>query len=129
MKTIIAGSRDITDYQLLLAAIKESGFTITHVVSGGARGVDALGERYANENKLPLTRIPADWEKYGKAAGALRNIQMAEESEGLVAVWNGSRGTQHMIQTATDLGLKVHVSRVSQSQTLEDMPRIPWKEE
>lgn len=129
MKTIIAGSRDITDYQILCAAIKESGIVITEVVSGGARGVDTLGERYAKENNLPLTRKPAEWDKYGKAAGALRNIQMAEESQALIAVWNGSRGTQHMIGVAQDKGLKVHVHKIDPSQTLKEMPRIPWKED
>lgn len=109
MKTIIAGSRGITDYSLLLKAYSECGFEITEVVSGGARGVDKLGERLAQELNLPLKIFPADWSK-GKQAGFIRNVQMAEHADALIAVWDGqSRGTAHMITIARSLGLKVYV--------------------
>ena len=113
MKTIIAGSRDITDYQLVVDAVKESGFQITNVVSGMAVGVDTLAIQYASENNLPLSEFPADWNKYKKAAGPVRNRQMAEASDALIAVWDGeSRGTKNMIDTAMKLGLRVYVKRI-----------------
>ena len=110
MKTIIAGGRDIHDYQLVLDAIKESQFGISTVVSGGAKGVDALGERYAESMNLALNVFEADWATHGRAAGPIRNRKMAENAEALIAVWDGkSRGTKNMIETARKLGLMVYV--------------------
>ena len=110
MKTIIAGSRDITDYNLLLEAIKYSRIPITTVVSGCAKGVDKLGEQYANDNNIPIEPCPADWKTFGNNAGPIRNKKMAENSEALIAVWDGvSGGTKNMIDTAEKLGLMVYV--------------------
>lgn len=110
MKTIIAGSREITDYAVLLQAIKGCPFPITSVVSGCARGIDTLGEQYAQENSLKLYKFPADWSTYGKRAGYIRNAEMADNAEALLAVWDGnSRGTKHMINTAIQKGLEVHI--------------------
>ena len=72
MKVIVAGSRDFKDYALLKEfldklVIFRSDFT--EIVSGTASGADKLGERYAQEHNLAIKRFPADWEKYGKAAG------------------------------------------------------------
>ncbi len=110
MKVIIAGGRDITDYELVLEAIRESGFTPTKIVSGGARGVDALGERYARDHDLPYEIHQANWVDNGRAAGPIRNRLMASVSEGLIAIWDGkSRGTKNMIDEATKRNLKVFV--------------------
>jgi hypothetical protein len=112
MKVIIAGSRDIEDYNTLLAAIKECPFNgeITEVVSGGARGVDRLGEKYARESNLSLLKFIPDWETHGKRAGYLRNTKMAKNADALIAIWDGeSNGTKHMIETAKSLGLKYFV--------------------
>lgn len=114
MKTIIAGSRDIYDYEVVLSAVKESGFEITEVVNGMARGVDTLGGLYGRSNGIPVKQFPADWDTYGKRAGVMRNVQMAEYADALIAVWDGkSRGTKHMIDTATKKGLKVYVFHCS----------------
>lgn len=110
MKTIIAGGRDIHDYQLVLDAVKESQIHISTVVSGGAKGVDSLGERYANEMNLQLNVFIPDWDTHGRAAGPIRNRKMAENAEALIAIWDGkSRGTKNMIETARKLGLLVYV--------------------
>jgi len=112
MRTIIAGSRSITDLAVVEKAVKDSGFAITEVVSGGARGVDRLGEKLANDCGLPCAVFPAEWKRYGKRAGFLRNSQMAEYAEALVAVWDGkSRGTAHMVSEAKDRGLRVYIHR------------------
>lgn len=106
MRVIIAGSRDITDYEFVKFAIRCSGFKITEVVSGCATGVDRLGERWAAENDVAVMRFPADWKTHGKAAGAIRNRRMAEYGAALIAVHDGSsRGTQNMIDTASSWGL------------------------
>jgi hypothetical protein len=130
VKTIIAGSRSIDDYALVSQAIKEAGFPITEVVSGGARGVDALGEQYGRENNIPIKVFPADWETYGKAAGSIRNKVMSEYGEALIAIWDGiSSGTADMIRQAEQKNLQVCVIRLSRSQIMKESPRIPWNME
>jgi hypothetical protein len=110
MRTIIAGGRNIHDYQLVLSAVAESSIPISVVVSGGAQGVDYLGERYAREEGYPLDVYPADWNKHGRAAGPIRNAEMAENADALIAIWDGqSRGTKNMIEIARKRGLTVYV--------------------
>lgn len=110
MKTIIAGSRSILEYQKILMAVAQSQFFISEVISGGAYGVDQLGEKYAKEHQLPLKRFLPEWVRFGKKAGILRNIQMGDYAEALIALWDGqSRGTKHMIEYAKKKGLKVYV--------------------
>ena len=112
MRTIIAGSRSITDPAWLDRALAKCGWTPTVVLSGTAPGADRLGERWANYNYVPIERYPADWNTHGKAAGYRRNTQMAEKAEALIALWdNVSPGTQHMIAIATRLGLRLHVEQ------------------
>jgi hypothetical protein len=112
VKTIIAGSRDIEDYGWVCAAVEESGFTVTEVVSGGAHGVDHQGERWGHYRDIPVKVFPADWKKYGKGAGPVRNRQMADYAEALIAVWDGaSKGTENMIREAKARDLKVFVYR------------------
>jgi hypothetical protein len=82
------------------------------IVSGTAAGADTLGERYAQEKGYEVKKFPAQWDLYGKSAGYKRNQQMAEYADGLIAFWDGkSRGTKHMIDIATNKGLKVRVIR------------------
>ena len=81
-------------------------------ISGHATGADALGERYAQERGLFLDAHPADWNKHGRAAGPIRNAEMAEAADTLIAFWDGaSRGTKNIIVTAKSKGLKVVVIR------------------
>ena len=115
MKLIIAGSRTATDYQDLLDAIKYFGLAqdITEIVSGTAKGADTLGERYAKENKIKLTRMPADWDTYGKSAGPIRNGKMVEYSEGLLALWDKkSKGTKNCVELAEESNLRVYVYKI-----------------
>lgn len=114
MRVIIAGCRHINDYDLVVKAVKESGFDITEVVCGAANGVDSLGERYAKENNIKLSYFYADWKGLGKRAGHARNEQMGNYSEGLVAVWDGiSPGTKHMINYAKRKKLLVYVKNIN----------------
>src|SRR6056297_2533768 len=112
MKVIIAGSRGFDGYNLL----KEkrdfylSRQTDVEIVSGTARGADQIGERYAKERGYKLTRFPADWDKHGKSAGVIRNKEMAEYADALIAFWDGkSSGTRHMLQTAHSKRLKYKI--------------------
>jgi len=83
---------------------------IEQVVSGTARGADRVGEQFAERFGIELKRFPADWKRWGKSAGAIRNAEMAEYADALIAFWDGeSKGTQHMIKVATKKGLEVSV--------------------
>lgn len=106
---IIAGSRDIADYPTLKENL-DIYFSIgdadhdrenTVIVSGGARGIDALGEKYAKEYGMKTKIIKAKWDKYGKSAGYRRNGEMARIADSLIVFWDGkSKGTRHMIELA-----------------------------
>lgn len=110
MKTIVAGSRDFAEYDLLALHLDQSPWRITEVVSGKARGADSLGEEWAAHNDIPVSSFPADWNKYGKSAGYIRNSAMADEAGALVAFWDGkSKGTKHMIDLALGKRLYVYV--------------------
>jgi hypothetical protein len=110
MKVIIAGSRNLVDIKDVEDAIKTSGFEITEVVSGAAKGVDHNGEVWAKKNGIRVKQFHANWNKHGRTAGYVRNQEMADYAEGLIAVWDGeSNGTRDMIRRARKLGLVVHV--------------------
>ncbi|MAK71184.1 MAG: hypothetical protein CMF19_03935 [Idiomarinaceae bacterium] len=115
IKLIIAGSRTFTCYPYARTVIdnwiaKHSNDVDIEIVSGGARGADRLGERYAREHDLSYRIFPAQWDKYGKSAGYKRNEQMAEYADCLIAFHqNGSRGTQHMINIANNADMNVTV--------------------
>lgn len=112
MKVIIAGSRTIADIVAVERAVKSSGFKVTVVFSGMARGVDTLAVRYARSRGLPIERFYAPWkDKDGvldRTAGFKRNAQMAALADALVVVWDGkSRGTKDMIDRMYALGKPV----------------------
>ena len=112
MKTIIAGGRNVTETDIFESALAELPWQISEVVSGAAKGVDAMGEQWAAKNGIPVKQFKADWKTYGRAAGPKRNEQMAEYGEALLAIWDGeSKGTANMIKNAEKQGLTVHVFR------------------
>ena len=113
MKVIIAGSRGFNDYETLC---KFCDYIIgepedeVEIVSGTARGADKLGERYANDRKYTIKEFPANWNEHGKAAGYIRNGEMADYADTLIAFHDGeSKGTQHMIDLANKKGINVAV--------------------
>lgn len=113
MKLIIAGSRSIDNIAIVKCALGAARINlraVTEIVSGTAKGVDMLGEQIAAKHRIPVTQFPADWDKYGKAAGYRRNEWMANYADILIAVWDGkSKGTQHMINQMKAMDKKVHV--------------------
>lgn len=112
MKVIIAGSRDILSrltkpfvISLIDQAVEDSGWEVSEVVSGCARGVDRIGEEWAEANLIPVRRFPAQWQEFGRRAGMIRNHKMAEYADGLIAVWDGeSPGTRNMVNVMAELG-------------------------
>lgn len=112
-RVIVAGSRTFDDFDLLEDTLIDFliGFypSEIQIVSGGARGADSLGEKFAEKYGCKIKRFTPDW-NIGKQAGILRNIDMGNYADALVAFWDGkSKGTKHMIQYAKELGLKVEV--------------------
>jgi hypothetical protein len=112
IRVIVAGTRDFSDYAFLrdkLDRILSSRLNV-EIVSGGARGADSLGERYAVERGLTLRRIPAFWDLFDKAAGHIRNRRMAWYGTHLVAFWDKkSKGTRGMIELASSEGMPSRV--------------------
>ena len=117
MKLIIAGDRNFTDYRLLeykvTKILSRTNMKDVEFISGGARGADRLGEMYArNHGKTPKI-YKAEWQKYGKFAGPVRNGKMAREGTHLIAfLRQNSRGTANMIEQARQNGLKVRVIKI-----------------
>lgn len=125
LRIIIAGSREFNDLSKLINSMKDIIHQLSlengslgniRIISGDAIGADKKGEEFAKLFGLDLSVFPADWEKNGRSAGYIRNVEMAkfaieDNSYGvLVAFWNGkSKGTKHMIDTAHKYGLKVYV--------------------
>lgn len=111
MKTIIAGSRNITDFSLLKQVIIHSKFIITEVVCGGAKGVDSLGKFWGdNIGKVPVKLFLAQWNIFGKSAGYKRNVEMANYAEAAILIWDGfSKGTQHMIDIAFKKDMIIYI--------------------
>ena len=100
MRYIVAGSRNFQNYGLMEETLNSLNLSPDdEIVCGDARGADLLGAQYGTQYKIPVIHFPADWNRYGKAAGHIRNAEMAEYGDFLVAFWNGtSRGTANMIQ-------------------------------
>ena len=116
-RVIIAGCRDFYNYVTLKERCEYylQNKMKTHnviIVSGHATGADSLGEKFAADHNLKCELYPADWERHGRAAGPIRNEEMAEVSDALIAFWDGkSRGTKSMIEIARRKGLQVAVVR------------------
>jgi len=114
-KLIIAGGRNFTNSALLervLIAMADTEYAdkAISIVSGMARGADALGYAFAKSHDIVCYEFPADWNQFGKRAGFMRNEDMGRFSDGLLAFWDGqSRGTTHMIDFMKTLGKPVTV--------------------
>lgn len=113
-KVIVAGGRAFTDEARVRCELLQYKDTVDdmvlEVVCGEARGADTLGRVIAEEQGWPIASFPADWNHHGRAAGPIRNKQMAEYADVLMAFWDGkSKGTKGMIDLALKHKLEVHV--------------------
>lgn len=108
----IAGSRTITPSSKLLTECLEAvNFNPERdeVISGGAQGVDMSAASYCMDRGIPFTEYAADWKKHGKAAGPIRNREMAEDADILILIWSGkSPGSRNMKGQMIALGKKIH---------------------
>ncbi len=110
MKLAIVGSRTFCDYAWMEQCLLRSFVVadIELVISGGARGADALAARFAFCHGLPLKVIKADWDTHGKKAGPLRNTEIVRQADALAAFWDGrSAGTRDTIAKARAAGIRL----------------------
>ena len=109
MKLLIAGSRDIDDFELDEYIPGE----VDLIITGGARGVDSLAESYADKNKISKLILRPDYKRYGKAAPLIRNKTMIEIADTVIIVWNGrSTGTKFTVDYAKKLNKNVVLIKV-----------------
>jgi hypothetical protein len=102
MKVAVIGGRTFNDYELVKETLTK--LDITLLVSGGAKGADSLGERYASENNITTLIYKPDWKLHGKGAGMIRNTDIVKNSDIVVAFWDGeSKGTLDSIRKAENL--------------------------
>jgi len=105
-KLIVAGSRGWTDYDILVHEVRHhlAKFALNRtvqIVSGTAKGADKLGEQMATFYGIPLIQFPAQWTTIGRAAGFIRNTEMAKYANGAIVFWDKqSRGAHHMLNEA-----------------------------
>ena len=116
-KVIVAGGRDFDNYEFLKEKLDETfeslGDLDAHpieIISGMADGADTLGIKYAKEHKLTMVLYPANWKKYPRMGGILRNMNMLVTATHLVAFWDGkSHVPKHMIEIAKEKGIPVWI--------------------
>lgn len=116
MRVIVCGGRSFQDKEFCFKKLDEliGSLENVEIVSGNAKGADAFGEEYALKNSLKLSVFKANWKKYGKAAGPIRNREMyhyaLEDNAMIIAFWDGiSKGTKNMIDIASKDGADVKV--------------------
>ncbi len=119
IKLIVAGSRDFNNYQLLSKELDQYKGRLKEVVSGMAKGADTLGRNWAITNDIKVAEFPADW-TLGNSAGFIRNHQMGDYADELLAFWNGtSSGTQDMIDYMISLSKPVTVIKYTSDNCFE----------
>jgi len=107
MKVAVIGSRTFNDYEKVVSVLNDIP-NITKIVSGGAKGADYLGEKYAYYNTIPKIIHLPEWDKYGKKAGFVRNKLIVDDADIVVAFWDGiSLGTKSSIEYANKTSKKV----------------------
>jgi hypothetical protein len=112
VRLAVVGSRSFADYKLLCDTLDRVKSSIEEIISGGAAGADALAARYAREHGIPLVEIKAEWAIYGKQAGYMRNYDIIERCDGVVAFWDGaSKGTKHDINLAREMRKRCFIVR------------------
>ena len=111
MRVAIVGSRNIQDNEYWYNKICENiPANCTEIVSGGADGIDILGRRYSKEHGLLLTEFWPEYNKYGKAAGFVRNTLIVEYAHMVLAFWDGkSKGTADTVIKCYQLGKYVEI--------------------
>lgn len=115
-KLAVVGSRDFKDFDLFVKILDRLRLTkdIDAIISGGAQGVDSMAEHYADVNGIPTIIHLAEWDKYGKGAGYIRNKLIWDDSTMGIAIWDGvSKGTKHSFDLARKQNKKLLIFNYS----------------
>lgn len=111
MRILVCGGRDYADQDTVFATLDHVITLfgeITGVIHGAAKGADSLAGQWANERKIAELKYPANWTKYGKRAGYLRNQEMLDKGKpDFVVAFPGGRGTAMMVDIANKAGVSV----------------------
>jgi hypothetical protein len=117
-RLVVAGTRYYNNYAFVASKLdayladKRDKYDIT-IICGDAQGADAMGFAYASNNDLKVEHFPAEWGRFGSAAGPIRNKKMAQEADAVIVFWDGkSPGTRDMIQNAKAEGLPCTVINI-----------------
>ncbi len=104
MKILIAGSRSIKYYDFSQYVPED----VELIITGGAGGIDALAEKYADKHKISKLILRPDYARYGKGAPLIRNKKMVDFADTVIIVWDGkSRGTKFTLEYAREKGKPV----------------------
>ena len=110
IKIGVIGSRSFNDYELLKRTLDEYLGKVWIIVSVGAKGADSLGEKWAKENNIKTCIYKPDWDTHGKQAGFIRNKDIVEDSDIIIAFWDSmSRGTEHSINLAKKMDKEIRI--------------------
>ena len=110
IKLGVVGSRGFNDYKLLKDTLDKYKDKTFVMVSGGAKGADQLGEKWAKENNIKTLIFRPDWDKFGKIAGFLRNKDIVDNSDVIVAFWDGlTKGTENTINLTKTAGKELEI--------------------
>lgn len=117
MRLLVCGSRDFFDEQFLCETLDffASKNSVDVVIHGAAPGADSLAGEWAEALGIHVEKFPADWNKYGRAAGPIRNKQMLREGkpDAVIAFISkpleSSRGTANMVKISKEAGIQVYV--------------------
>jgi hypothetical protein len=116
VKVAVLGSRSVRSLAVVASAIQQSGFPVSQVLSGGARGVDSMAVAWAQQRGIPFRVFPAQWQFFGRSAGVIRSRELLRHSQAVVLVWSGCRrcspGSWHELSEAQRIGLPVFEVRV-----------------
>lgn len=115
MRVIVAGSRNFDDYEFVSNILDQELKELDIIVCGGAKGVDECGRQYAlKHDNVGLKMFRPKWDKYGKAAGPIRNEEMAKNADRLIAFCDGSsKGTSSMIKIAQKYNLEIKIININ----------------
>ncbi len=109
MRVAVIGSRGLTVEDLGKYLPEET----TEIISGGAKGIDSCAREYAVSHGIKLTEFLPEYEKYGRGAPLKRNITIIQNSDIVLAFWDGSsRGTKFVIDKCREMGVEVKVIRL-----------------
>jgi hypothetical protein len=111
MKVLVTGGRGFSNHTLLLTTLDRlhAVHPFTTLIHGGACGADRLAGEWAASRGIPVEVYLADWQKYGRAAGPIRNQQMIDRKPDMVVAFPGGRGTADMVRRVRHAGIELVV--------------------